>query len=164
MAKDCSFDIVSDVDMQEVDNAVNQARKEIATRYDFKGSKSSIELEKDTIILIGDDDFKLNAVADIVRGKLVRRGVSLKNVDEGTTENAAGGLKRRNFTIRKGLSKEHAKEIVKIIKNRKRKASTQIMDNQVRVSGKDIDELQNIIMVLKETDFPVDLQFVNYRS
>lgn len=164
MAKDCSFDVVSDVDMQEVDNAINQAKKEIATRYDFRGSKSEVNLESNRIVLVGDDQFKLKAVLEIVRGKLVKRGISLKNVVEEKSETAAGGMVRQYLTIQKGLSKEQAKEVTKIVKSENFKVNSQIMENQVRISGKDKDELQRVIAKLKAEDFPVDLQYVNFRS
>jgi len=163
MAKEFSFDVVSNVDMQEVDNAMNQAQKEIATRYDFRGSKSKVEWNGEEIVLLGDDDFKLRAVNEIVRGKLVKRGISLKNIDAQAPENASGATLRQRLVIMQGLSKENAKEVVKLIKASKIKVNAQIMDVQVRVSGKDKDDLQKVITLLKETDFPVELQFVNYR-
>lgn len=163
MAKESSFDVVSNVDMQEVDNAVNQAKKEILTRYDFRGSKSSIEVVDNTIVLIGDDDFKLKAVQEILRGKMVKRGIALKNLEEGKSEPAAGATVRQVWTIRQGLSAEHAKEVTKCIKNAKLKVTAQIMGDQVRVAGKDKDTLQEVIQLLKQQDFPVELQFVNYR-
>ena len=164
MAKDCSFDVVSNVDLQEVDNAVNQAAKEIATRYDFRGSKSKIEWDKKSITVLGDDDYKLKAVVEILRAKLVKRGVSLKNIEECKPESASGMMMRQEIQIKQGLATETAKEITKLIKASKTKVSTQIMDNQVRVSGKDKDDLQAVIELLKGHDFPVELQFVNYRS
>jgi len=138
MAKDCSFDVVSEVDMQEVDNAVNQAKKEIGTRYDFRGSKAEISLEGDTIKIIGDDEYKLNAIIDV--------------------------LVRQIITIKKGITKENAKEVVKAIKNMKIKVQASIQEDQVRVSGKDKDDLQAVIQMLKQLDIPVELQFVNFRS
>lgn len=164
MAKDCSFDVVSNVDLQEVDNAVNQAAKEIATRYDFRGSKSKIEWDKKSITVLGDDDYKLKAVVEILRAKLVKRGVSLKNIEEGKPEAASGMMMRQEIQIKQGLDTAQAKEITKLIKASKIKVNAQIMDNQVRVSGKDKDDLQAVIQLLKGQDFPVDLQFVNYRS
>lgn len=163
MAKEFSFDVVSNVDIQEVDNALNQAQKEIATRYDFRGSQSKVEWTGEEIILIGDDDFKLRAVNDIVRGKLVKRGISLKNIDAQKPEPASGGTLRQRLLIMQGLSKENAKNVVKLIKDAKIKVNVQIMDTQVRVSGKDKDDLQRVIALLKESDFPVELQFTNYR-
>ena len=164
MAKDCSFDVVSEVDMQEVDNAVNQAKKEIGTRYDFRGSKSEINLEGDTIKIIGDDEYKLNAIIDVLKGKMVKRNVAIKNLDYGKVEPAAGATVRQVITIKKGITKENAKEVVKAIKNMKLKVQASIQEDQVRVSGKDKDDLQVVIQMLKQLDVPVELQFVNFRS
>ncbi|WP_028255339.1 YajQ family cyclic di-GMP-binding protein [Veillonella magna] len=164
MAKDCSFDVVSEVSMQEVDNAVNQAKKEIGTRYDFRGSKSEISLDGDTIKVVSDDEYKLNAVIDVIKGKMVKRGVALKNLDYGKVEPASGATVRQVITIKKGISKETAKEVVKLIKNMKLKVTAQIMEDQVRVAGKDKDSLQAVIGMLKQQDLPVELQFVNFRS
>ena len=163
MAKENSFDVVSGVDMQEVANAVNQASKEISTRYDFRGSKSSIALDKEQITLLCDDDFKLRLVREILSGKLVKRSVPLKNIRDGKKENAAGSMVRQILDIQMGLSKDQAKEIVKLVKGSGLKVSTQIQDTQVRVSGKDKDTLQETIAYLKKQDFPVELQFVNFR-
>ena len=164
MAKDCSFDVVSEVDMQEVDNAVNQAKKEIGTRYDFRGSKSEISLEGDTNKIIGDDEYKLNAIIDVLKGKMVKRNVAVKNLDFGKVEPAAGATVRQVITIKKGITKENAKEVVKAIKNMKLKVQASIQEDQVRVSGKDKDDLQAVIQMLKQLDVPVELQFVNFRS
>ena len=164
MAKDCSFDVVSEVDMQEVDNAVNQAKKEIGTRYDFRGSKSEINLEGDIIKIIGDDEYKLNAIIDVLKGKMVKRNVAIKNLDYGKVEPAAGATVRQVITIKKGITKENAKEVVKAIKNMKLKVQASIQEDQVRVSGKDKDDLQAVIQMLKQLDVPVELQFVNFRS
>ncbi len=164
MAKDCSFDVVSEVNMQEVDNAVNQAKKEISTRYDFRGSKCSLELEGTGIKVLADDEYKLGAVIDILQSKMVKRNVSMKNLDYGKIEPASGATVRQMVTIKKGISKEVAKDVVKVVKNAKLKVSTQIMDDQVRVTGKDKDDLQAVIQLLKSEDFPVELQFVNFRS
>ena len=164
MAKDCSFDVVSEVDMQEVDNAVNQAKKEIGTRYDFRGSKSEINLEGDTIKIIGDDEYKLNAIIDVLKGKMVKRNVAIKNLDYGKVEPAAGATVRQVITIKKGITKENAKEVVKAIKNMKLKVQAFIQEDQVRVSGKDKDDLQAVIQMLKQLDVPIELQFVNFRS
>lgn len=164
MAKDCSFDVVSEVDMQEVDNAVNQAKKEIGTRYDFRGSKAEIGLEGDTIKIIGDDEYKLNAIIDVLKGKMVKRNVAVKNLDFGKVEPAAGATVRQVITIKKGITKENAKEVVKAIKNMKLKVQASIQEDQVRVSGKDKDDLQAVIQMLKQLDVPVELQFVNFRS
>lgn len=163
MAKEYSFDVVSTVDLQEVTNAVQQTRKEITTRYDFRNSKSELTFADDTITLLSDDEYKLGAVQEVLRGKLVKRGVSLKNLDESKVVPAAGGTVRQEWKLKQGLDQENAKKITKLIKDRKLKVNAQIMADQVRVTGKDKDTLQEVIAVLKATDFPVDLQFVNYR-
>lgn len=164
MAKDCSFDVVSEVDMQEVDNAVNQAIKEIGTRYDFRGSKSEISLKGDTIKLIGDDEYKLGAVVDVLKGKMVKRNVSIKNLEFGKIEAASGATVRQLVTIKKGISQENAKKVTKAIKDMKIKVQASIQGDQVRVSGKDKDDLQAVIQMLKNLDVPVELQFTNFRS
>ncbi|HEY3425594.1 MAG TPA: YajQ family cyclic di-GMP-binding protein [Negativicutes bacterium] len=164
MAKECSFDIVSEVDLQEVDNAVNQAVKEIGQRFDFRGSKSSITLEGVEIKIVGDDDLKLRNIIDILQNKVIKRGISLKNLDYGKVESAFQGTVRQTVTIKKGISKEDGKEVVAAIKNLKLKVQAQIMDDQVRVSAKDKDELQTVIAKLKQVPFKVDLQFINFRS
>ncbi len=165
MAQQNSFDIVSDVDLQEVDNALNQARKEISQRYDFKDSKSSIDLnqKEKTITLISDNDFKLKSVVDIVQSKLVKRGVSLKTLRYGPVEPAAGGTVRQVIKLQIGIDKEDAKTIVKLIKDAKLKVQAQIMDDQVRVSGKSKDDLQAVIQLLRQADLSFAMQFVNYR-
>jgi uncharacterized protein YajQ (UPF0234 family) len=162
-AKESSFDIVSKVDLQEVDNAVHQAQKEIENRFDFKGSKSSIERSNEEIILVGDDEYKLNAVTDILQTKLVKRGVSLKALEYGKIEPAAGGTVRQTIKIKQGISQEHAKTIVKLVKDSKLKVQASVQGDQVRVSGKSKDELQAVIRMLREADLPIELQFVNYR-
>jgi len=159
-----SFDIVSKVDMQEVDNAVNQARKEISQRYDFKGSKSEIDVEDEKITVLADDDFKLKAVIDIIQSKMIRRKISLKSFDYGKVEGASGGMARQVITIKQGISKEKGKEINKIIKETKMKVQSQIQGDQVRVTGKKIDDLQAVIGLLKGKDLGLDLQFVNMRN
>lgn len=164
MAKDCSFDVVSEVDMQEVDNAVNQAIKEIGTRYDFRGSKSEISLDGETIKLIGDDEYKLGAVVDVLKGKMVKRNVSIKNLEFGKVEPASGATVRQLVTIKKGISQENAKKVTKAIKDMKIKVQASIQGDQVRVSGKDKDDLQAVIQMLKNLDVPVELQFTNFRS
>ncbi len=159
-----SFDIVSVVDKQEVDNAVNQAIKEIGQRYDFKGSKTEVTLEKDSIKVVTDDDFRLKAVVDVLQSKFVKRGVSLKALQYGKVEPSSGGLVRQIIAIQQGISKEKGREIVALIKGTKRKVQGQIQEEQVRVTGKDIDDLQEIIRLLKGKELGVDLQFVNMRS
>lgn len=159
-----SFDIVSKVDMQEIDNAVNQTVKEIAQRYDFKGSKSEVTLEKDSIKVLSDDDFKLKAVIDILQSKCVKRGISLKSLLYNKVETASGGMVRQIITIQQGISKEKGKEVISVIKDTKLKVQGQIQDDQVRVTGKNIDDLQEVIKLLKSKDLGVELQFVNFRQ
>jgi cyclic-di-GMP-binding protein len=167
MANPVSFDITSGVDIQEVDNAVNQARKEVAQRYDFKGSRASIDLnrEENTLTLIADDDFKMNALWEILQGRLVRRGVPTKNLTSGEIERAANDTVRRVVTLQQGIPTEAAKEIVKFLKDRKmKKVQAAIQADQVRVSSASKDDLQEAIRVLREHDFGVALQFGNYRG
>lgn len=165
MAEESSFDIVCNIDMQEVTNAVQQATKEIEQRFDFKGSKSSIELDrgKAVITIISDDDLKLKSVIDILQSKLVKRGVSLKALTYGKIEHAAGNTVRQVITLQQGIPQEKAKEIVRLIKDTKLKVNAEIQKDQVRIKGKKKDELQNIIAMLKEKDFGIHLQFTNYR-
>jgi len=159
-----SFDAVCETDMQEMDNAVNQTRKEITTRYDFKGSRSSIELKDGVITVIGDDDYKLNTIAEILRGKLVRRNLDPKCLEYGEPEDASGGTRRQLITIKQGISQELAKKIVKAIKQEKMKVQAAIQGDQVRVSGKKRDDLQAVIALIKgmETDRPIT--FTNFRD
>lgn len=159
-----SFDIVSKVDMQEVDNAVNQTIKEITQRYDFKGSKSEITQEKDTVKLLSEDDFRLKAIVDILQSKFIKRGISVKALQYGKVENASGGMVRQVITIQQGISKEKGKEINNVIKETKLKVQSQIQDDQLRVTGKNIDDLQEVIQLLKGKDLGVELQFVNFRQ
>ena len=151
--------------MAEVTNAIQQALKEIHTRYDLKDSKSDIQLEgKEALVLMSADEFKLKAVNDVLQGKLVKRGVPLKALDYGTIEPAAGSTVRQRVTMQQGIPIEKAREIVKVIKNAKKKAQAAIQGDLVRVSGKDRDTLQEIIALLKQQDFGIDMQFTNYRS
>ena len=160
-----SFDIVSKVDPQEVDNAVNQAIKEISQRYDFKGSSSEIKWEKkEEITIVGDSDNRLKTIIDLLQGKFVKRGISLKSLEYGKVEDASGGLKRQVIKIRQGIPTEKGKELVKVIKDSGLKVQGQIMDDQVRVSGKKIDDLQTVIQTLKTKDLDINLQFVNIRD
>ena len=161
---DNSFDVVSKVDMQEVSNAIQQALKEIHTRFDLKDSKSNIEQEKDAIVLHSADDYKLKAVNDILQQKLVKRGVSLKALTYGEVEPAAGGTVKRRVTMQQGIAIEKAREIVKLVKDSKKKAQASIQGDLVRISGKDRDTLQEVIQLVKGHDFGIDLQFVNYRT
>jgi hypothetical protein len=159
-----SFDIVSKVDMQEVDNAVNQTIKEIDQRYDFKKSKSEVSLEKETIKILADDDFRRKAIIDILQSKCLKRGVSVKTLQEGSVDSASGGMVRQLITIQQGISKEKAKEVIAVIKEAKLKVQGQIQDDQVRVTGKNIDDLQEIIQLLKGKDLGIELQFINFRQ
>lgn len=163
MASTYSFDVVSKVDMQEVDNAINQATKEISQRYDFKGSKSTIELVKDEIKILSDDEYKLKTVIEILKGKFVKRGISPKALDIGKIDDASLGTVKVIAKLINGISKEKAKDIIAEIKNSKVKVQAQILDDQLRVTGKDKDELQAVINLIKQKDFGVALQFTNYR-
>jgi cyclic-di-GMP-binding protein len=167
MATTASFDITSGVDLQEVDNAVNQARKEVAQRYDFKGSRAAIDLNRteNTIVLTADDEFKMNALWEILQGRMVRRGVPTKNLTPGEIERAANDTVRRVITLQQGIPTEAAREIVKFLKDRKlKKVQAAIQADQVRVSSQSKDDLQEAIRVLREHDFGVALQFGNYRG
>lgn len=163
MAKESSFDIVSKVDLSEVTNTINIAEKEIANRYDFKGSKSQITLENEEIVLVSDDEFKLKQLKDVLLNKLIRRKVAIKNLVYGKIEPASGGTVRQRAKIIQGIDKDNAKTINKIIKDMKLKVKTQIQDDQIRVTGKSKDDLQNVIAKLRETDSPIELQFINFR-
>jgi len=164
LAKDASFDIVSEVNMQEVDNAVNQTNKEIGQRYDFKNSKSQVTVEGKEIKVIADDEYKLKSVIDILKTKLINRKVPVKNLQFGKEEAASGGTIRQMIKIQTGVGTEQAKAIVKDIKDLKLKVQAAIQGDQVRVSGKSKDDLQAVIQSLKEKDYGLDLQFVNFRS
>ncbi|OUM96915.1 MAG: YajQ family cyclic di-GMP-binding protein [Thermobacillus sp. ZCTH02-B1] len=164
MASEASFDIVSRVDMQEVNNAVRQAMKEIETRFDFKGSKSSIEIEKDELVVVSDDEYKLKNVIDILQGKLVKRGVPIRNLEYGRVEPAAQGTVRQRIRLKQGIDQEAAKKINTIIRDSKLKVKSQIQGDQIRVSGKSRDDLQAVIRMLKDADVGIELQFTNYRS
>jgi hypothetical protein len=163
LAKDSSFDIVSKVDMPEVDNAVQQAQKELANRFDFKNSKSSIKLETDKIILISDDDFKLTNVIDILESKLVKRGVSLRALEYGKAQPAAGDTVRQEVKLVQGIAQEKSKLINKVLKDNKIKVVSSIQGDEIRVTGKNKDDLQAAISLLRKEDFGIELQFINYR-
>jgi len=162
---DFSFDIVSKVNMPEVVNAVNQATKEMETRFDFRGSKSSITLDekKGEIVLIGDDEMKLQNVIDILQNKLVKRGVALKALDYGKAADAAGGTLRQVITLKQGIPQEKAKQITGAIRDAKLKVKAEIRGEEIRVSGAKKDDLQAAIQLLRGKDFDLELQFVNYR-
>jgi uncharacterized protein YajQ (UPF0234 family) len=165
VAEEHSFDIVSRVDLQEVLNAVQQATKEIGQRFDFRGSKSTIELnkEKHEITLTSDDESKLKSVVDILQTKLVKRGVSLKALNYGKVEPAAGNTVRQLVTLQHGIPVEKSKEIVKIIKDAKIKVQGEIQKDQVRVKAKKIDDLQSLMKVIREKDLGIHIEFINYR-
>ena len=165
MADQYSFDVVSEVKMQELKNALDQATKEIKQRFDFKDTKTEITLkEKEKeLVVVSDDDYKLNAVQDIIKAKCVKRGVSLKAFDYGTVEPALSGTVRQTAKIQSGLASEKAKEITKAVKDSKLKVQAQIQGEQVRILSKSKDELQAAITFLKGKDFEIDLQFTNYR-
>jgi len=160
-----TFDIVSKIDLQEVSNAIQQALKEITTRFDLKGTHSDVKIEgKDAIVLASADEYKLKAVNEILQGKLVKRGVPLKGLVYGTVESAAGSSVRQKITLQQGIPIEKARDIVKTIKDSKKKVQASIQGDLVRVSSKDRDTLQEIIALLKQRDFGIDMQFTNYRS
>lgn len=163
MAKDSSFDVVSEVDFQELDNAVNQAVKEITQRYDFKGAVAEMELEDKKIKLLASDEYKLEVMLDILRIKMGKRGVPLRCLTPGKIEPAAKGAVRQVITVESGITKEKAKDIVAAVKAMKLKVQAQMMDDKVRVTGAKKDELQAVIQLLKQQDFGVDLQFINFR-
>jgi cyclic-di-GMP-binding protein len=167
MAAQPSFDITSKVDLQEVDNAINQAKKELAQRFDFKGSKSAIELKpKESVIeLVADDNFKMEAVWEIVQTRLHRRGVPIKNLKPGDIEAIGGGLVKRKVELQQGIPSDAAKDIIKFVKDQKlKKVQVTIQGDQLRVASGSKDELQNAIRVLRGEDFGVELQFGNFRD
>lgn len=164
MAAENSFDIVCKIDMQEVRNALDQARREIETRYDLKGSRNEVALEKTEIVITAADDMKLKAVADILQSKLHRRGIPLKALTWGKAEEAAGGALRQRVGLQQGIPTDKAREIVRLIKDTKLKVQAAIQEDQVRVSGKSRDDLQKVIAMLREKDLGIALQFTNYRS
>jgi uncharacterized protein YajQ (UPF0234 family) len=165
MPQENTFDIVSKVDLQEVSNAIQNAIKEIHTRFDLKNTHSDIQLEgKDALVLTSADEYKLKAVNDILQGKLVKRGVPIKALTYGVVELAAGSTVRQRVTLQQGIPIEKAREIVKVIKDSKKKVQASIQGDTVRVSGKDRDTLQEIIALLRGHDFGIDMQFTNYRN
>jgi cyclic-di-GMP-binding protein len=164
MASDASFDVVSRVDPQELDNALNQARKEIAGRFDFKNSIASIENDEKTITVLADDEMKLRNVIDIVQSKAVKRGIDIKAFDmEAKPEQASAGALRQKITLRSGIPKDKSKSLIEAIKGSKLKVQAQYQDEQIRVSGKSKDDLQKVMQLLRGLDFELPLQFTNYR-
>lgn len=163
MAGNSSFDIVSEIDLQEMDNAINQTRKEISQRYDFKGTTAEVDFNNEELNIHAQDEFKLEGIMEILRGKMAKRGISPKFLDYQKLEAASNGTAKQVIKIKKGIQKEMAKEIVQDIKNSKIKVQAQIMDDVVRVSGKDKDDLQAVMHLVKGKDYGVELQFTNYR-
>jgi len=163
MADESSFDVVSKLDMQEVANAVAQTVKEVGQRYDFKGSKTEIKEEKESLVITTDDEFRFKQVRDILETKMVKRGIDIKALDYGTITPSAGGTVRCEIKLKSGIPSDTAKSIVKAIKDRKMKVQAAIQGEQVRVSGKKRDDLQEVIQLLRSQDFGLPLQFVNYR-
>ncbi len=163
MAKDVSFDIASKIDLQEVDNAILQAQKEIAQRFDFKGTKVNVWRDGNDILLGADDEFKLRSLVEVLEAKLVKRKVPLKGLDYAKVEPAAGGTVRQRVAIQQGIPIEKARELVKQIKALGLKVQAQIMEDQVRVSGRSKDDLQTVIQELRRADLGIDMQFTNYR-
>jgi len=167
MAQVCSFDVTSNVDLQEVDNAINQARKEVAQRYDFKGSKASIDFDpkESKLVLVADDEFKVNALWEIVQTRLVRRNVPVKNMTRGQALPAANTTVRQEITLQQGIGSDQARDIVKFLKDSKlKKVQASIQGDQLRVTSPSRDELQEVMRLLREQDFGVALQFGNYRG
>lgn len=160
-----SFDIVSRVDMQEVTNAVQQAMKEIKQRFDFRGSKSNIELDhgKNEIAIVSDDEYKLKSVVDVLQGKLIKRKVPLESLNYGKIESALSGTVKQSVAIQQGIPTEKSREIVKMIKSSKLKVQSEIQKDQLRVRAKKIDDLQSVMQLLKEKELGIHLEFVNYR-
>jgi uncharacterized protein YajQ (UPF0234 family) len=163
LASESSFDVVSRVDQQELDNALNQTRKEIENRFDFKHSKTSIEFDGKKITLISDDELKMKNVVDVLQGKAVRRGIDIKAFDFGAVEPAAGSTVRQTVTLRSGIPKDQSKALMERIKSLKLKVNAQFQDEQIRVSAKNKDDLQKVIASLRSMEFELPLQFVNYR-
>ncbi|MDT2835848.1 YajQ family cyclic di-GMP-binding protein [Enterococcus durans] len=163
MAKDASFDIVSEVSMEEVKNAIQQTIKELTNRFDFKGSTVEIKLENNQLVVVGDDDFKIEQIKDVLLGKLIKRNVPIKNIHFSDSEHALGGKARQTAELVSGIDRENAKKITTEIKNSKMKVKAQIQEDQIRVTGKNRDDLQAVIALLRKLDLPIELQFTNYR-
>ena len=163
MASECSFDIASKVDLQEVDNAIHQTIREIGQRFDFKGSVATVTREEHALLLTAEDEFKLKQMLDILEGKLVKRQVPLKALSRGKVEPAAGGKVRQRLEFQQGIPMEKARELVKLIKGTKLKVQAQILEDQVRVFGRDKDQLQAVIQFLRQQDLGIHMEFTNYR-
>jgi cyclic-di-GMP-binding protein len=163
MSSESSFDIVSKLDLQEMNNAITQAMREIETRFDFKGSKSDIKLEKDELVILSDDEYKLRSVIDILQSKMTKRGLSIKNLDYGKIEAASMGSVRQRVKVKQGVDQDNAKKINVLIRDSKLKVKSQIQGDQIRVTGKNRDDLQQIIQLLRAAELSIELQFINYR-
>lgn len=163
MAKDASFDIVSEMNLEDVKNALQVALKEISNRFDFKGSVVEMSVEKGKLLLVADDDYKLEQIKDVLFSKLVKHGVPIKNIQFSNTEHALGGNARQYGDLVSGIDRDNAKKITKLIKESKLKIKATIQDEQIRVTGKNRDDLQNIMSQLRKLDLPIDLQFTNFR-
>ena len=163
MSKESSFDVVSKVELPEVSNAISIALKEILNRYDFKGSKSDISLDKEELVLVSDDEYKLEQLKDVLVSKLIKRGVPTKNIDYGKIEKASGGTIRQRGKLVQGIDKENAKKINTLIRNSGLKVKSQIQDDQIRVTGKNKDDLQQIMSAIRGADLPIEVQFLNFR-
>jgi uncharacterized protein YajQ (UPF0234 family) len=163
MSSESSFDIVSAIDMQELNNAIQQAEKEIGSRFDFKGSKSSITLEKNELVIVSDDEFMLKNVIDVLHSKMSKRGIALKNLDYGKIEPAASSTVRQRIGLKQGIDQDNAKKINVLIRDSKLKIKSQIQGDQIRVTGKSKDDLQQAIHLLRQANIPLELQFVNFR-
>lgn len=164
MASEHSFDIVSKMEMQELTNAVHQTEREIETRFDFKGSKSELNLEKDALVITSDDDYKLNAVLDILKSKMIKRGLAVKNIDYGKIEPASMGTVRQKLSFKQGVDQENAKKINILIRDSKLKVKSQIQGDQIRVTGKSRDDLQSVMQLLRGAEnLSLDLQFTNFK-
>lgn len=163
MASESSFDIVSKMDMQELANAIDQTEREIASRFDFKNSKSELKVEKDVLVILSDDEYKLNAVIDILQSKMIKRGLPIKNLDYGKVEPASLGAVRQRIQLKQGIDQENAKKINILVRDSKLKVKSQIQGDQIRVTGKSRDDLQQIIQLLRKADLTVDLQFTNMK-
>jgi uncharacterized protein YajQ (UPF0234 family) len=159
-----SFDVVSRVDLQEIDNALNQTRKEVAQRYDLKDAKTEITWDEQELVITSADDFKVKAVVDVLQSKLVRRNVPIKNLDYGKIESALGGRARQAIKVQQGIDSEKAREITKMVKSSGIKVQAQILADEVRVNSKKKDDLQAMIQALRAADFGIALQFVNFRE
>lgn len=163
MADSFSFDVVSKIDMQELNNAVNQANKEISQRYDFKGSVSEIEIKDEGLVLISDDEMRLKAVIDVLQSKLIKRNIGLKSLEYGKVEPAAKGTVRQQVNLKQGIDKDNGKKINVMIKDSKLKVSSQIQGDQLRISGKSKDDLQKVMQMIRNADLEIEVQFINYR-